>query len=260
MRALSFLTAFAFAAPVAAPPSAAQGIKFDGPKFNAPQIAADMARLKITKDDLDAMFGTIDGITRWPDGKANVNLTIGEGFDPGCGQKLNEQLDASIADLHKRSGTRFERTTPDKADAIIEISDVPLLDKYYKAATLKPGAQISYKAPRNTSAVRWDMATVWNPQKFEMMAGWAYEGIYFTANRTRPGITVACQPFPMTWWLVHISKPHDRPLLNYMIPKDYSFPDAQLYDIMNFSIMNAEGVKAGMKGKDLVEALKAALP
>lgn len=251
----------ALAALAVAAPAFAQGsIKFDGPKFNVKQIAEDMARLKIGKADLDTMFGAIDGVTRWPGGKATVNLTIGQGFDEGCGKKLDEQLDATIAELHRRSGTRFERTTADKADAIIEISDVPLLDKYYKAATLREGAAIAYKAPRNTSAVRWDMATVWNPKKYEMMAGWAYEGIYFTANRTRPGITVTCAPFPMTWWLVHISKPHDRPLLNYMIPRDFSFADAQLYDIMNFTVMNSEGVRNGMPGKELVEALKAALP
>jgi hypothetical protein len=243
-----------------ATPALSQGIKFDGPKFNTPQIASDMAKLKITKDDLSEMYNGIEGITRWPGEKAGLHFSLGKDFDEACSKKIQEQLVESIAELHKRASTRFEFVIPDKADAIVEISDVPLLDKYWQARSKLPGAQISYKAPRNTAAVRWDMATVWNPQKHEMMAGYAYEGVYFAQNRTRAGIVAPCQPFPLTWWLVHISKPHDRPLLNFMIPRDYSFADSQLYDIMNFTIMNSEGVKNGMKGKDLVEALKAALP
>jgi len=247
------------AQPSAAQPSAVQGIKFDTPKFNTAQIAEDMARLKISKADLSAMFDTIEGITRWPNDKVTVNLTIGTGFDEACRRKLEDQLDASIADLHKRAGTRFERVAADKAQAIIEISDVPLLDKHWQAASKLPGAAVAYKAPRNTSAVRWDMATVVYPQKHEMAAGYAYEGVYFAQNKARGDGAAPCLAFPMTWWLVHISKPHDRPLLNFMIPRDFSFPDAQLYDIMNFTIMNSPGVKPGAKGKDVIEALKAAL-
>ena len=248
------------ALPAAAPPGAAQGIKFDTPKFNTSQIAEDMAKLKISKSDLSAMFDAIEGITRWPNDKVTVNLTIGAGFDEACGKKLEEQFEASIADLHRRASTRFERVAADKAQAIIEISDVPLLDKHWQAASKLPGAAVSYKAPRNTSAVRWDMATVWYPQKHEMVAGYAYEGVYFAQNKARAGAAAPCPAFPMTWWLVHISKPHDRPLLNFMIPRDFSFPDAQLYDIMNFTIMNSPGVKPGATGKDVIEALKAVLP
>ncbi len=255
MRFLAFLIVLGVTSP-----ALAQGIKFGGPKFNTPQIAEDMAKLKLTKADLTEMYSTIDGITRWPDGKVNLNFTIGAGFDEACGKKLEDRLTESLAELHRRAATRFERTSADKAQAIVELSDVPLLDKYWQAASKLPGAAIAYKAPRNTSAVRWDMATVWKPKEKEMVAGYAYEGIYFSQNRARPGIVAPCQAFPMTWWLVHISKPHDRPLLNFMIPRDYSFPDAQLYDIMNFTIMNSEGVKNGMPGKELVEALKAALP
>jgi hypothetical protein len=250
MRTLLALAFIAFAAP-----AHAQAVK-----FNTQQIAEDMAKLKITKADLAEMYDGIEGITRWPNEKVNLNFTISADFDAECRKKVEAQLDASLADLHRRATTRFERTAADKAQAIIELNDVPLLDRNWQAESKKPGAAIAYKAPRNTAAVRWDMATVWYPQKYEMGAGYAYEGVYFSQNRSRPGIVAPCQPFPMSWWLVHISKPHDRPLLNFMIPKDYSFPDAQLYDIMNFTIMNSEGVKPGMKGKDLAAALRAALP
>jgi hypothetical protein len=266
MRSLSavavvgLLAVCAAAQPSAAQPSAAQGIKFDTPKFNTPQIAEDMAKLKISKNDLSEMFNAIDGITRWPNDKVTINLTFGTGFDDSCRKKIDEQFDASIAELHRRASTRFERVAADKAQAIIEIADVQLLDKHWQAASKLPGAAVAYKAPRNTSAVRWDMATVWYPQKHEMVAGYAYEGVYFAQNKARAGVVAPCQAFPMTWWLVHISKPHDRPLLNFMIPRDFSFADAQLYDIMNYSIMNSEGVKPGAKGKDVIEALKAALP
>jgi hypothetical protein len=261
MRSLSAAVLGALLAlPVAAPPGAAQGIKFDTLKFNTTQIAEDMAKLRIGKSDLSTMFDAIEGITRWPDDKVTVNLTIGTGFDESCRRKLDEQLDASIAELHRRASTRFERVSPEKAQAIIEIADVQLLDKHWQAAAKLPGAAIAYKAPRNTSAVRWDMATVWYPQKYEMVAGYAYEGVYFSKNKAIAGAAAPCPAFPMTWWLVHISKPHDRPLLNYMIPRDFSFADAQLYDIMNFTIMNSPGVKPGVKGKDVIEALKAALP
>ena len=232
-----------------------------GIKFNIEQIAADMAKLKLTKDDLSTIFDEVTGITRWPDGKAKLFISVGAGFDEACGKKLEDNLTASIAELHRRSGTRFERVSAsDTADAIVEISDVPLLDKYWVAASKKPGAAISYKAPKTTSAARWDMATVSTPAKFEMAAGWAYEGLYFSQNRARPGMTPPCPEFPMTWWIVHISKRHDAPLLNFMLPRNFDFPETQLYDIMNFTITNAEGVKPGMKGKDLADALKKALP
>jgi hypothetical protein len=261
MRKLRAVTlGMLLALPAATSPSAAQGIKFDTPKFNTPQIAEDMAKLKISKNDLSAMFDAIDGITRWPNDKVTVHLAIGTGFDEACRRNIQAQFEASIAELHRRASTRFEPVAPDKAQAIIEIAEVQLLDKHWQAASKLPGAAIAYKAPRNTSAVRWDMATVWYPQKHEMVAGYAYEGVYFAQNKARAGAAAPCPAFPMTWWLVHISKPHDRPLLNFMIPRDYSFPDTQLYDIMNFTIMNSEGVKPGAKGKEVIEALKAALP
>lgn len=229
-------------------------------KFNTAQIAADMAKLKISKDELVEMFGPMEGITRWPDGKAKLHLAVGPGFDEACGKKLEASFTEALDDLHKRSGTKFERVAADQADAIIELTDVPLLDKYWVAASKKTGSAMSYKAPKTSSSVRWDMATVWVPARYEMLAGWAYEGIYFSQNRSRPGVAAPCPAFPMEWWIVHISKRHDAPLLNFMLPRNYDFPETQLYDIMNFTIMNAEGVKPGMKGKDLAEALKAALP
>lgn len=231
-------------------------------KFNTQQIAADMAKLKISKDELAEMFDTIEGITRWPDNKARLYVSVSPDFDPACGKKLEESVTAAIEDLHRRAATRFERVTAaDQADAILELSDVPLLDKYWVAASKKPGAAVSYKAPKTTAAVRWDMATVWYTQpRYEMAAGWAYEGLYFSQNRSRPGVAAPCLAFPAEWWIVHISKRHDAPLLNFMLPRNFDFPETQLYDIMNFTIMNAEGVKPGMKGKDLAAALKAALP
>ena len=231
-------------------------------KFNTQQIAADMAKLKLTKDDLSEMYDNIEGITRWPDNKARLYVSVSKDFDEACAKKLETSVSDAIEDLHKRAATRFERVTAaDQADAIIELSDVPLLDKYWVAASKKPGAAVSYKAPKTTAAVRWDMATVWyTPPRYEMAAGWAYEGLYFSQNRSRPGVVAPCPPFPAEWWIVHISKRHDAALLNFMLPRNYDFPETQLYDIMNFTIMNAEGVKPGMKGKELAAALKAALP
>jgi len=232
-----------------------------GIRFDIARIAAEMSKLRLTREDLSPMFDDIEGVGRWPDGKARVHLAIGPDMDPACAKTLDATLDLTIAELQARSGARFTGVaSPADADAVIELNDVPLLDRGWQAAVKQPGAQVSYKAPRTTMAVRWDMATVWFPQRHLMAAGWAYEGIYYSRNRTRPGMAVPCAPFPMTWWLVHISKPHDRSLLNHAITRNYDVPELHAYDILNFTIMNADGVAPGMKGRDLAAALRAALP